>query len=124
MKAILLVPFVAGCLDVEPARDYDVRLTYNGARSAAVITFPSYSHSADQPATVTGMVISGDAPIAGVELHADDIVTLSIEVDRATDDPDTDHAQIECEVDESQLGHAIECMFSRHACSIVVEDTP
>ncbi|MEO8706662.1 MAG: hypothetical protein ABI867_41940 [Kofleriaceae bacterium] len=122
MRALVLVAMLAGCLDVEPVRDYEVQLTYAGERFVAVFEYPTYSFDADHPAHVQGVLIEGAAPITRADLEAREVVTLTFEVERLDDDPGAN--PIECTIDPDDLDRATGCTGSRHSCSAIVGEVP
>jgi len=122
MRAIVLV-LAAGCVAPPPVieeRVFDARVTYAGVRTEGVVTFMSYRDTSDEPVTIDG-AITGEAPITRAALTDAAIVTYAITIARRQDDFDDMHSSIACMFDEADVGHPVACMFSRHACSIVLD---
>jgi hypothetical protein len=121
MRAMILLALVTGCLENEPGASFEARLTYDGVRNSATITFPPYSHG-DTPVMVIGTV-RGDAPITYARLDHGKDRTYMLSIDRKPDDT-TYTGPVQCVLTDDDIGHATACSNTGKSCSVVMEVLP
>jgi hypothetical protein len=121
MRAALSLVLLTGCLESEPGGRFEARLTYDGTRTTATVTFPPYSRSTDQPAVVVGTV-TGDAPITNARIDHGEVRTYTLQLARNADDMGA--GPVQCVLLDADIGHATACTGTRKSCSIVMEALP
>jgi len=123
-RFVAMVPLLAGCSTVEQSSSFDIRLTYDGARYDAVAVFADWARPiANGDPVYVGGTVTGDPQVSGISLTAADHITYDVGILRKPGDDDTS-LELECFVDEANLGHTVACTGSRYACSVVLEERP
>ena len=90
------------------------------------IEFPEHSFAddptADDPPILVPGTVEGGTPIARATLRVDDDSRVYELVILRRDNDYRDEPNVVCKIPEAELGVAVPCLYTRHACSVVLVD--
>lgn len=127
MRWSLCLVFVSACVESSPASTFQAQLMYAGVPATVRIEFPEHSFAddptADDPPILVPGTVEGGTPISRATLRVDDDTRVyELVVLRRDDDDYRDEPNVVCKIPAVELGHAVPCLYSRLACSVVLVD--